>query len=134
MLSTAKKLILGLSGVGLMPGLAHAQSVVVRHVVQADVVPLASVRDSGWARTSSDSLRWTWTAVLQANTASELQVLGPDDNSTSHVRVGSGPWIRLHARVWNAVSILGAGTRHIVLEYSAVASVASLGPPDVRIR
>ena len=136
-MSTTKTLVLGVLGLGLVPCLAGAQSVVVRHQVQAVVLPLAAVRDSGWANTNpaSDPCRWIWTAELRANIPSELQVLGPDvPDSTASVRIGSGPWVRLQPRVWNAVSIVAAGKRVIAIEYSAADSVTALNPPDVRIR
>ena len=136
-MSTARTLILGVLGLGVVPCLAGAQSIVVRHDVQAIVLPLAAVRDSGWAKANptSDPYRWTWTAELRANIPSELQVLGPDfHDSTASVRIGSGLWIRLQPRVWNAVSILGAGKRQIAIEYSAADSVTALSPPEVRIR
>ena len=134
-MSTAKTLVLRLLGLGLVPCLASAQAIVVRHDVQAVVVPVGSVRDSGWVNPGSDPGRWTWTAELRANVASELQVLGPDaDDSAVHVRVGSGPWVRLQPRVWNAISTLGAGRRRIDIEYSAADSGTTLGPPNVRIR
>jgi hypothetical protein len=135
--STAKTLVLGVLGLGLTPCLARAQSVVVTHTVHAEVMPLASVRDSAWAKTHSDrdAIRWTWTAELRANIASELHVLGPVvDDSTARVRVGAGPSVRLQPRMWNTVSILGAGKQHITIEYSTADSVSSPGPPDVRIR
>jgi len=135
--ATARTLVPVVLVLGLVPCLASAQTVVVRHDVQAVVLPLAAVRDSGWAKTNlaSDSGRWTWTAELRANSESELQVLGPDvDDSVAHVRVGSGPWVRLQPRVWNAVSTLGPGTRRIAIEYSAADSGTALGPPNVRIR
>jgi hypothetical protein len=131
----APKLILGLVGLGLAPGLARAQAVVVRHIVRAEVTPLASLRDTLWVRTeaSSDSVTWTWTGELRANSPSALQVLGPDADD-ARVRVGAGPWVRLQAGAWNAVFISGPGKRRIAIEYAAMAGSASLHPPDVRIR
>lgn len=136
-MSTAQELVLAVLGMGLVPCLGGAQAVVVRHEVQAVVIPLASVRDSGWVRTNPDLEpgRWSWTAELRANSAAELQVLGPEvADSAARIRVGSGPWIRLQPRVWNGVSTLGAGKRDIAIEYSAAASVASPGPPHIRVR
>ena len=128
-------LILGLLGLALVPCPARAQALVVRHVVHTEVIPLASVRDSGWANANagSDSVLWRWTGELRANSASELQVLGPDLDD-ARVRVGSGPWVRLQPRVWNRVFLSGTGRRRIAIEYSAPAGHASLPPPNVRFQ
>lgn len=126
-----------MAGIALVPCLAGAQSVVVRHVVQAEVLPRASVRDSGWVMTYADSgtVRWTWSAELRANSALALQVLGPEGaDPATRVRVGSGPWVQLQSRAWNAIAIVGAGEHRIAIEYSTTAGTASSNPPDVRIR
>ena len=115
-------------GVG---GRAHAQSVVVRHSVVAQVAPLLSVRDSGWTRSGDAEPRLSWSAEVRTNTITEIQVFGPRvQDPVAHARSGQGAWVRLRPDEWNTITINQPGRTRVTVE---VFGDAVREPPLVRI-
>jgi hypothetical protein len=119
-----------------LPEFARAQSVVVRHSVVAEVVPVIGVRDSSWSDRSDvdGSTRTTWSGEIRANAISEVQVLGPGDPEPAYARTNAGAWQRLAAGVWNTVVVTPAGRRVVTMEV-LVATHGAVSPklPAVRI-
>ena len=102
-----------------IPEFARAQSVVVRHTVVAEVVPVVGVRDSSWSapQTIAAGTQTTWSGEIRGNTASALQVLGPSDpNRASYVRAAGGQWVQLSAGAWNTVVVAPAGRQLVTME------------------
>jgi hypothetical protein len=121
-----------------LPEFASAQSAVVRHSVVAEVVPVVSVRDSTWSAPQEigAGTQTTWSGEISANTASELQVLGPREaDQTGYARaVGGGQWERLTAGAWHTVAVTPVGRRVVTFEVLVVAPNATApGLPPVRV-
>jgi hypothetical protein len=117
-----------------IPEFARAQSVVVRHTVVAEVVPVVGVRDSSWSAPQEIGVgtQTTWSGEIRGNTASELQVLGPSDpNRASYVRAAGGQWVQLTAGAWTTVVVTPVGRSLVKVE--VLVETPGAAPPAVRV-
>ncbi len=100
------------------PDCGRAQSAVVRHSVIAEVRPVVAVRDSSWSNRQeigAASLA-TWSGEIRANSASELQVMGPrNPEPPTYARI-AGQWVRLEPGAWHTVIAAPAGRRVVTME------------------